>query len=332
MGIMDFIKKQFIDVIEWTEQESDGILAYQYPMADKEIQNGAKLTVRESQMALFVNEGKAADVLGPGLHTLNTRTLPVLTNLRNWDKLFASPFKSDLYFFSTREQIDQRWGTANPIIIRDKEAGPVRLRAHGSYSYRIVDPRLFFARISGTRSSYKASELEDQLRALIITSISSHFGSSTFSFLDMAAEQDRFSLTLRAVLGPAFGQYGLELSTFLIQNISLPEELQKYFDKAASMRMVGDMQRYAQFQAADSIPLAAQNEGGIAGIGVGIGAGVGLGQAMANAFGGQSATPSSKATQEDSFATLERMHDLLKKGILTQEEFDRKKADLLSRM
>lgn len=329
MGIMDFIKKQFIDVIEWTETE-DGVLVAQFPMTDQEIQSGAQLTVRESQLALFVNEGKIADMFGPGLHTLTTRTLPLLTNLKNWDKLFASPFKSDVFFFSTREQIDQRWGTANPITLRDKEAGPIQLRAHGTYSYKILDPRLFFQKISGTRATYRAGELEAQLRALILTSLATHFGSAAVSFLDMAAEQDQFSQTLKGLLQPAFAQYGLELNTFLIQNISLPEELQKYFDKAASMRMVGDMNRYTQFQAAESIPLAAANEGGVAGLGVGIGAGVGLGQAMAGAFSGSTAP--AKEAKEDAFATLERMHELLKKGVLTQEEFDAKKADLLSRI
>ncbi|MBC7530563.1 MAG: SPFH domain-containing protein [Oligoflexus sp.] len=331
MGIMDFIKKQFIDVIEYQEPE-DGILVQQYAMQDKEIQNGAQLTVRESQLALFVNEGKIADMFGPGLHTLSTRTLPVLTNLKNWDKLFASPFKSDLFYFSTREQIDQRWGTANPIILRDKEMGPIRLRAHGSFSYKIADPRLFFQKISGTRSSYRVEELDDQLRALIITSLSSHFGSASVSFIDMAAEQERFSATLKGLLLPAFAQYGLELATFFIQNISLPEEIQKYLDKASSMRMLGDLNRYAQFQAADSIPTAAANPGGLAGLGVGLGAGVGMGQVMANAFQPSGGAAAAGNAKEDSFAMLEKMHDLLKKGVLTQEEFDRKKADLLSRI
>ncbi|MBC7661979.1 MAG: SPFH domain-containing protein [Chitinophagaceae bacterium] len=329
MGILDFIKKQFIDVIDWSET-TNGILSYQVPMQDKEIQNGAKLTVRESQLALFVNEGKIADFFGPGLHTLTTQTLPLLTNLKNWDKLFASPFKSDVFYFSTREQIDQRWGTANPIIIRDKEAGPIRLRAHGNFSYKIVDPRIFFQKISGTRPVYRTEELDDQLRALILSSLSTHFGSASVSFLDMAAEQDKFSLALKTVLQPAFAQYGLELATFTIQSISLPEDIQKYFDKATSVRMLGDLGRYAQFQAAESIPLAAQNPGGVAGLGVGLGAGVGLGQAMAGAFtapGGGSGAP-----KEDTFALLEKMHDLLQKGVLTQEEFDRKKADLLSRI
>jgi membrane protease subunit (stomatin/prohibitin family) len=330
MGIMDFLKKQFIDVIEWVETE-DGLLSWQYPMQDREIQNGAQLTVRESQLALFVNEGKIADLFGPGRYTLNTQTLPLLTNLKNWDKLFASPFKSDLYFFSTREQIDQRWGTSNPITLRDKEFGPIRLRAHGTYSYRISDPRLFFQKISGTRPAYATSELEAQLRSMVLTALSSHFGAAEVAFMDLAAQQDRFSKTLQDILRPTFAQYGLELATFLIQNISLPEELQKYLDKASSMRLLGDLKRYAQFQVADSVPLAAQNEGGAAGIGVGLGAGVGFGQAMASAFQ-QPAGGSSEAPKEDVFATLEKLQGLLTKGILTQEEFDRKKAELLSRI
>ncbi len=329
MGLMDFLKKQFIDVIEWIEP-GDGILSYQYPMEDREIQNGAQLTVRDSQLALFVNEGKIADLFSPGRYTLKTQTLPLLTNLKNWDKLFASPFKSDLYFFSTREQIDQRWGTSNPIVLRDKEFGAIRLRAHGTYSYKMTDPRLFYQKISGTRALYKVDELEAQLRSLILTALSSHFGAAEVAFIDLAAQQDRFSNILKDVLNPAFAQYGLELATFLIQNISLPEELQKYLDKASSMRLLGDLKRYAQFQAADSIPLAAQNEGGAAGVGIGLGAGMGFGQAMANVFqadGGKSAEP-----KEDVFATLEKLQALLSKGILTQEEFDRKKAELLSRI
>src|SRR6185295_995990 len=153
MSIRSFLSKQFIDVIQWTESE-DGILAYRYPMQDMEIQNGAKLTVRESQMAAFVNEGQVADVFKPGLYTLTTQTLPVLTNLMNWDKAFASPFKSDVYFFSTRQQINQKWGTVNPVTVRDKEFGAVRLRAFGIYSWHLADPRMFHTKLSGTREVY----------------------------------------------------------------------------------------------------------------------------------------------------------------------------------
>ena len=159
MGLMDFIKKQFIDIIQWTE-EGDGTLAWRLPMADMEIQYGASLTVRGAQRAVFVNEGKVADVFGPGMHKLTTQTIPVLTYLKNWDKLFESPFKSDVYFFSTRQQTDQKWGTSQPVTIRDKDFGAIRLRAFGNYSYRIADPKLFHAEISGTRESYGAADLD----------------------------------------------------------------------------------------------------------------------------------------------------------------------------
>src|SRR5471030_2195083 len=181
MSLRDFLTKQLIDVIQWTEPE-DGILAWRYPMQDMEIQNGAQLTVRESQMAAFVNEGAIADVFGPGLYTLATRNLPLLTDLNNWDKGFESPFKSDVYFFSTHLQIDQKWGTATPITIRDKEFGAVRVRAYGIYSYRISDPHLFFTQVSGTRQSYTVSELEDQLRNTIVARMTDVFAASDVSF------------------------------------------------------------------------------------------------------------------------------------------------------
>src|ERR671921_1451475 len=167
MGLGAFFRKQFVDVIQWTESE-DGVLAYRYPMRDMEIQYGAKLTVRESQMALFVNEGKLADAFGPWLYTLETQTLPMLTNLMNWDKLFQSPFKSDVYFFSSRVQTGQRWGTAQPVTVRDKDFGAVRLRAFGIYSWRLTDPRTFHTKGSGTRELYRVEDIEGQLRNTIV--------------------------------------------------------------------------------------------------------------------------------------------------------------------
>src|SRR5580698_4222724 len=188
MSILGFLEKQFVDVIQWNEPE-DGILATRYPMADMEIQNGGQLTVRESQMAAFVNEGKIVDVFGPGLHTLNTRNLPLLTDLMNWDKQFESPFKSDVYFFSTRLQIDQKWGTATPITIRDKEFGAVSLRGYGIYSYRVSDPRVFFTRVTGTRDRFYVTQLEGQLRETIVARMTDIFAHSDVSYLDMAANQ-----------------------------------------------------------------------------------------------------------------------------------------------
>jgi membrane protease subunit (stomatin/prohibitin family) len=161
MSLMSFIRKQFIDIIQWTE-DSDGVLAYRFPLDDNEIQYGASLTVRESQMAVFVNEGKVADVFGPGMYKLTTQTMPVLTYLKNWDKLFESPFKSEVYFFSTRAQLDNKWGTPQPITLRDKEFGAVRLRAFGNYSFHMADPKLFYTQISGTREVYTTADIEGQ--------------------------------------------------------------------------------------------------------------------------------------------------------------------------
>jgi len=284
MSLRDFLSKQFIDVIEWVEPE-DGILAYQYPMQDREIQNGGKLTVRESQAAVFVNEGKVADAFMPGLYTLTTQTLPILTYLQNWDKAFKSPFKSDVYFFSTRLQTNQHWGTQNPITIRDKEFGAVRLRAFGIYSYHLMNPKDFYTKISGTRDVYRVEDLEGQLRNTIVGRITDTFAGSNVPFLDMAANQVALSEKLATQLKPSFADLGLALDSFVVENLSLPDELQKVLDQRISMNMVGDMGRYTQFQVAQAIPIAAANEGGgAAGVGAGLGAGIAMGQAMMDAL------------------------------------------------
>ena len=343
MALMDFIKKQFIDIIQWTE-ESDGTLAWRFPMAEMEIQNGASLTVRESQVALFVNEGKVADVFGPGTHKLTTQTLPVLTYLKNWDKLFESPFKSDVYFFSTRQQVDQKWGTPQPITIRDKDFGAVRLRAFGNYSFRVADPKLFHTEISGTRASYQASELDGQLRGLVLQNISNAIASSGIPFLDLASNQLAFAQALTTQLAPEFAKIGLKLDGMTVQNVSLPEELQKILDQKIGMGMVGnDMGKFMQYQTAQAIPKFAEGGGGgsgIAGDAMGLGAGVALGQVLAQNLqaglqGGAAAAAPAAAIgvkAEDVMATLEKLGDLKAKGILTQEEFDSKKAELLKKL
>lgn len=283
MSLRDFISKQFIDVIDWTEPE-DGILAYRYPMQDREIQNGGKLTVRDSQLAVFVNEGKVADAFGPGLYTLNTNTLPILTYLKNWDKKFQSPFKSDVYFFSSRIQTDQHWGTPNPITIRDKEFGAIRLRGFGIYSYHITDAKAFYSKISGTRDSYHVPELEGQLRNTIVAKMTDAFAGSQVPFLDMAANQGALADKINEHLKPAFIEYGLSLDSFVVENLSLPDELQKVLDQRISMNVLGDMGKFTQYQVAQAIPIAAANEGGGAvGVGAGLGAGVAMGQAMMDA-------------------------------------------------
>jgi len=349
MGLMDFIKKQFIDIIQWTES-SDGTLAWRFPMADMEIQYGASLTVRESQMAVFVNEGKIADVFGPGMYKLTTQTIPVLTYLKNWDKLFESPFKSDVYFFSTRQQVDQKWGTPQPITIRDKDFGAVRLRAFGNYSFRIADPKLFHTEISGTRDTYGVGDLDGQLRGLVLQNISNAIASSGIPFLDLASNQLMFAKALTDQLAPEFAKIGLKLEVMTVQNVSLPEELQKILDQKIGMGMVGnDMGKFMQYQTAQAIPKFAESAGdgggGIAGSAMGLGAGVALGQVLAQNLqaglqGGTAQTDAAVAQgaaavgvkPEDVMATLEKLGELKAKGILTQDEFDAKKAELLKKL
>lgn len=290
--LRSFIKKQFIDVIQWTDQE-EGVLVWRYPMQDMEIQNGARLTVRESQAAMFVNEGRCADIFGPGLYTLNTNTLPVLTNLMNWDKLFQSPFKSDVYFFSTRQQIGQRWGTAQPVTIRDRDFGAIRLRGYGVYSWHIENPKLFLTKVSGFGEKYTLAQVEPQLRQIIVSHISDAFAESGLPFLDMAANYLEVGERIRASVVPVFAELGIALDQFAVENLSLPEELQKFLDTRVGMNMIGNMQQYTQFQAAQSLPIAAANEGGggLAGLGVGLGAGLGLGNVMAQSMGAQMQPP-----------------------------------------
>jgi membrane protease subunit (stomatin/prohibitin family) len=344
MALMDFIKKQFIDIIEWVEP-ANGTLAWRYPIADREIQYGGSLTVRESQMAVFVNEGKVADVFGPGMHKLTTQTLPVLTYLKNWDKLFQSPFKSDVYFFSTRQQIDQRWGTTQPVTIRDKDFGAVRLRAFGNYAYRVADPKLFHTEISGTRDVYTAAELDGQLRALMLQHISDAVASAGIPFLDLAANQVEFAKQLRDVTAPEFAKLGLALEAVTVQNVSLPEELQKVLDQRIGMGMVGsDMGKFMQYQTAQAIPgmTAGGGGSGIAGDAMGLGAGVALGQVLAQNLqqglqgGGAAAQAAAAAAAgikpDEVMATIEKLAELKAKGILSDEEFGAKKAELLKKL
>jgi membrane protease subunit (stomatin/prohibitin family) len=335
MSLMNFISKQFIDIIQWTAEEP-GLIAYRFPMQDMEIQNGAQLVVRETQKAAFFNEGKIADVFSAGTYTLTTQTLPVLTYLQNWDKFFESPFKSDVYFFDTHDQIDRKWGTTQPLTIRDKEYGPIRIRAFGNYSYAIGDVGPFWSRLVGTAERCTSEMIEGQLRGAILTAIASYLGQSNIAFIDMAANQETFSQKLTEAIRPALREYGIDLKTFYVQSLSLPDELQQVLDKVSSMNMLGDLNRYTQFQTAQSIPIAAENPGGLAGAGAGLGAGMAIGQAMAQGFNASaaSAPPTSTPAQpaEDPLVLLEKLGGLLAKGILTQQEFDAKKAELLARI
>ncbi|WP_334183494.1 SPFH domain-containing protein [Novosphingobium sp.] len=323
-----FLRKQFVDVIEWLEQP--GQLAWRVPFEDREIQNGAQLTVREGQVAVFVNEGCVADFFEAGLHTLNTANLPVLTSLMNWDKGFKSPFKSDVVFLSRKEQHGLKWGTAQPVTVRDAEFGALRIRAFGSYSFRVANLEPFVSRVVGTLEGLNVSALEPQLRAAIQTAIATALGSGGIPFLDLAANQQALSDRIKGEVDKAFEQWGLECLSFYVESVSLPEEVQAHLDKGSSMRVLGDLGQYTRFQTAEAIERAAGVDGGVAGVGAGIAAATALGGAMSAGLG--AAAPSSAPADEDPIATIEKLHKLVTLGALSQQEFDAKKAELLSRI
>ena len=330
MGLFDFISKQLVDVIDWTEEPGD--LALRYPIKDREIQNGGQLTVRDGQIALFYDEGRVADAFQPGLHTLDTANLPVLTSLRHWQTGFASPYKADVYFFTTREHAGLKWGTPQPITVRDKEFGAIRIRAFGSYGFRIDDVPVFAAKLMGTLEHLSVADVEPQLKAVIGTAIASALGKGETAFLDIAGDQQAMSERLMAAVAPAFAQWGLKCTSFFVESVSLPEEVQAYLDKASSMRVVGDLNQYAKFQAADSIDEAAAASGGMAGMGAGMAIGQNMAATLGAALSPAPAQPTAAATNEDAFEQIEKLHKLLQMGALTQTEFDSKKTALLARM
>ncbi len=329
MGLMDFIKKQFIDVIEMPEMESD-ILLKKYQMQDQEIQYGGQLIVRESQIAIFVNEGKLADVFTPGTYTLTTQNIPLLTNLKNWDKLFQSPFKSDVYFLNSKLQINSGWGTSQPITIRDKDFGMVRVRAFGQYTYKITNAGEFFKNISGAVDCYTREDLENQLRNTVVSTFTNFLAQSGVPFIDMASNQSELAATIKEKAMPQFANYGLEITDLLINNLNLPEELQKMLDQKISMGMIGDLNQYTKFQVANSIPLAAQNEGGLAGVGASLGVGMTMAQTMQQALN-PNLQQTSAPQENDIEAKLTKAKSMLDKGLISPEEYQKLKLDLLSR-
>ena len=353
MVFKSFIKKQFIDVIQWPNPEPE-VLMWRFPIQDEEIQNGASLTVRDSQAAMFVDEGVTADVFQAGTFKLTTQNLPVLTNLKNWSKLFESPFKSDVYFFNLRQQLSRRWGTSQPVTVRDADFGAVALRAFGMYSFRIADPALFFKEVTGVTAEYRGEQLEEQLRNVAVTQLATAFGTSGIPFLDMAANQVALSQKMTELLQPLFAAMGLLLESFNVESVTLPEALQKRMDERMGMGIVGDLSRYTQYQTAQSIPLAAQNEGGVAGIGAGIAAGMGMGNAMTAAMMGQQVAPQSQpvvqaaqtaapvaaatvastapAAGEDLAGKLTQLKTLLDQGLISQADYDTAKAEVIKKI
>lgn len=281
MGLRDFIRSELIDIIEWTDDTAGETIVYKYPDEDKEIKNKAQLIVRESQMAVFVNEGQIADVYGPGRHELQTANMPILSTLKGWKYGFESPFKVDVYFVNTRQFINQKWGTANPVMMRDKDFGMIRVRAFGIYSFKVNDPAVFLKEVFGSCSSYETGSITGHLKSAMVSELSDLLAESGVPVLDMSTQYDELSsFGLKKFLS-TFSAFGLELKSFKINNISLPPEVEKMIDTKTQMNVLGNMGQYAQFQTAQAIRDAAQNEGGgLAGAGVGLGAGAAMGNMM----------------------------------------------------
>jgi membrane protease subunit (stomatin/prohibitin family) len=272
---------EFIDVIQWTDDSPD-TMVWRFERHNNEIKNGAKLTVREGQMAVFVNEGEIADVFAPGMYELFTANLPILSTLQGWPHGFQSPFKAEVYFCSTRIFTDLKWGTRNPVIVRDPEFGAVRLRGFGTYTIRIKDPAVFIREVVGTDGHFTVSEISEQLRNTIVARFGTIIGSSGIPLLDLAANYDQLGSFVQGRLAPEFANYGLELVKLLVENISMPDEVEKALDRRTSMGVVGDLSKYAQFQAAEAMRAAAENPGA-AGAGLGMVVGMGMGQQAASA-------------------------------------------------
>ena len=283
MGLFDGIRGQFIDIIEWLDDSRDTIV-WRYPRGDNEIKNGAKLIVRESQSAVFVSEGRVADSFQPGTYELTTANLPILSDLKGWKYGFESPFKAEVYFVNMRQFTDLKWGTQNPIMVRDPEFGMVRLRAFGGYAMRVTDPALLLRELVGTDPQFRTEEVSEYLRQMIVARLSKALATAGVSMLDLTARQNEIGNSVAAVLSEDLGLVGITIPAFYIENISVPPEVEAAMDKRTSMGVLGDLDRYTKMQAADAMEAAANNPGGGMGASMGMGMGMGMGQAAAEAM------------------------------------------------
>ncbi|MGP1358064.1 SPFH domain-containing protein, partial [Roseicyclus sp.] len=279
MPIFDFLSGQFIDVIEWTDDTRD-TMVWRFERHGHEIKYGAKLTVREGQTAVFIHEGQLADVFTPGLYMLETNNMPIMTTLQHWSHGFKSPFKSEIYFVNTNRFTNLKWGTKNPIMLRDPEFGPTRLRAFGTYTVKVADAGRFMTEIVGTDGEFTTDEVTFQIRNIIVQEFSRVAASSGIPVLDMAANTDQFGRMVATRISETIAQYGLTLPELYIENVSLPPAVEEALDRRTSMGVVGDLTKYQQFQTAEAMRAAAENPGGGGGMGAGLG--MGMGMAMAN--------------------------------------------------
>lgn len=326
MGIFDRLVSQFIEIIEWTDDTSD-TLVYRFPVYAKEIKMGAKLTVREGQAAVFVNEGKIADVFGPGLHTLTTQNLPILSTLKGWKYGFESPFKAEVYFVSLRVFTDLKWGTQNPVMLRDPEFGPVRLRAFGSYAMRATDPAALLRHLAGTDGLFQVEEVSGQIRNQIVGAASQFLGEGKTAALDLQSRAGDVAKQIEGHVNAALADWGIQITRFIVENVSFPPEVEAALDQRTKMGVIGDLNRFTQYQTAASISDAAKNPGGAAGMGVGLGAGLAMGQQMAGAMSGAAAKGA-----DDVRAKLEQLRKLFEDKLINDAEYEAKKKELLARL
>jgi len=294
MGLINKIRGEFIDIIEWLDP-SNNTMVHRFERYQNEIKNGAKLTVRESQIAIFINEGQLADIFKPGMHTLSTENLPILSTLKGWKYGFNSPFLAEVYFVNTRQFTDLLWGTPNPIMLRDPEFGPIRIRANGNYTMKISDPSMFIKTIAGTDGNFTTESITNQLRNVAITRFTDAIGESKIPVLDMASNFDEISKFCENKMKPEFMEYGIELLKFLVASITLPENVEAALDKRSSMGIIGDMNKFTQFEVGQSMEAAANNP---AGGGAAAGMGMGMGFGMANSMMGQMGQANQQQAQQ----------------------------------
>jgi membrane protease subunit (stomatin/prohibitin family) len=285
MGLLTKLRGELIDIIEWTEPPRSEILAYRFRRYGNEIKNGAMLTVREGQAAAFVDEGRLADVYPPGLHELTTENMPILSTLQGWKYGFQSPFKAEVYFISTKRWTDLKWGTQNPIMLRDPEFGPVRVRAFGTYAMQVTDPATFLRQLVATNPSLETFEITAQLRNTIVARFADAVGQARTAVLDLAGNYERISHVALERIAPDLADMGLSLTAFYIENISLPAEVEQALDKRTQMGMLGNLDQYTKYQTANAIGDAAKNPGGVGGFGAQLAAGMAVGQQMAGNLG-----------------------------------------------
>lgn len=284
MGLLDKLRGEFIDIIEWTEPSNSDILCYRFPRYNNEIKNGAKLIVREGQAAVFIKEGQLADVKTPGMYTLDTKNMPILSTILGWKYGFESPFKCEVYFVSTKQWTDKKWGTQNPFMMRDPEFGPIRVRAFGTYAFRVSDPGTFLKQLVATDPSFESYEITNQLRNAIVSRFVDVIGQSKIAVLDLAGNYEKVGVLAKERIAPEMQGMGLSVTQFFVENISLPPEVEQALDKRSQMSVLGNLDHYTKFQTANAIQDAANNPGGTAGLGAGFGAGIAMGNAMGEAM------------------------------------------------